>query len=65
MVAADNLKGKGKDTTSRSRKVRIFNLNTYKIHSLGGYPNAIQLFGTADGYSTQTVSIIFHYSAFI
>ena len=43
--------------SSGSRKVRKFNLNTYKIHSLGGYAKAIRLFGTADGYNSQTVSI--------
>jgi hypothetical protein len=61
MVAANNSKGKGKETTSRSRKARIFNLNTYKVHSLGRYPKGIRLFGTADGYSTQTVGLISHY----
>ena len=49
-------KTKSKES-SVSRKVRKFNLNTYKIHSLGGYAKAIRLFGTADGYNTQTVRI--------
>ena len=49
--------GKGKESVSGSRKPRKFNLHTYKIHALGGYVKAIRLFGTADGYSTQTVCI--------
>ena len=48
---------KTKKSSSGSRKVRKFNLNTYKIHSLGGYAKAIRLFGTADGYNSQTVRI--------
>jgi hypothetical protein len=48
---------KGKDLSSGSRKARKFNLNTYKIHSLGAYLKAIRFFGTADGYNSQIVSI--------
>ena len=50
-------KTKKDNESSGSRKVRRFNLNTYKIHSLGGYAKAIRLFGTADGYNSQTVRI--------
>lgn len=46
---------KGKDTGSGSRKPRTFNLNTYKTHALGAYAKAIQLYGTPDGYNSQTV----------
>ena len=44
----------GKESASGSRKVRKFNLNTYKIHALGGYPKAIRLFGSPDNYNSQT-----------
>ena len=48
-------KAKGKESASGSRKLRIFNLNTYKIHALGGYPKAIRLFGSPDNYNSQSV----------
>jgi hypothetical protein len=34
-------KGKGKESAAGSRKLRKFNLNTYKTHALGGYAKAI------------------------
>lgn len=37
-----------------------FNLQTYKHHALGDYPNAIRRFGTTDSYSTELVSIFLH-----
>jgi hypothetical protein len=43
-------------------RYRTFNLNTYKIHSLGHYARAIRLYGTADNYTSQTVSIKLLYS---
>ncbi|KAG6906039.1 hypothetical protein DXG01_016189 [Tephrocybe rancida] len=36
------------------RKEKTFNLNTYKIHSMGDYVSAIKTFGTTDSYSTET-----------
>jgi hypothetical protein len=47
-------KGHGKQSASGSRKVRKFNLNTYKTHALGGYAKAIRLFGSPDNYNSQT-----------
>jgi hypothetical protein len=47
-------KGKAKESASGSRKVRKFNLNTYKVHALGGYAKAIRLFGSPDNYNSQT-----------
>lgn len=38
-------------------KRKVLNLQTYKYHALGDYPNAIRRFGTTDNYSTQTVSL--------
>jgi hypothetical protein len=36
-------------------KRKLFNLNTFKLHSLGDYANHIRRFGTSDSYSTQIV----------
>ncbi|KAJ7174906.1 hypothetical protein C8R46DRAFT_1161271 [Mycena filopes] len=35
-------------------KVKTFNMETCKTHSLGDYAPAIRMFGTTDSYSTQT-----------
>jgi hypothetical protein len=40
-------------------KHKSLNLQTYKYHVLGDYPNMIQLMGMTDNYSTQPVSIAF------
>ena len=37
------------------RKPQMFNLSTYKIHSLGDYTNAIHMFGTTNSYNMQVV----------
>jgi hypothetical protein len=47
-------KGKQRET---GPKIRKFSLNTYKLHALGDYPSTIRLFGSPDGYSTQTVRL--------
>ena len=44
-----------KQSTSASAKQKVLNLNTYKYHRLGDYPQAVREFGPLDGYSTQTV----------
>ena len=49
-------------TKSTTRRKQTFNLNTVKAHFLGDYSRTICLFGTTDSYSTQTVSIIPHFS---
>jgi hypothetical protein len=36
-------------------KLKFFNLNTFKLHSLGHYADTIRRFGTTDSYSTQIV----------
>ena len=38
-----------------ARKVKTFNLNTYKTHSLGDYYEMISRLGTTDSYSTEPV----------
>jgi hypothetical protein len=52
--AGDSGKGKGRKQSS-STLHKMFNLYTYKLYALGGYVNTILLYGTTDGYSTQTV----------
>jgi hypothetical protein len=41
----------------KERKVKVFNISTYKLHALGDYVRTIRMFGTTDSYSTQTVSL--------
>jgi hypothetical protein len=58
--AAQVAKGQHKTPIEPSRtttKTKKLNLNTYKLHALGDYPDHIQHFGTTDSYSTQTVSL--------
>lgn len=44
-------------TPARSHpKQKKHNLHTYKFHALGDYVDAIQMFGTTDNYTPQTVS---------
>ena len=42
--------------TSSGPKVKKLNLQTYKFHALGDYPDMIRLYRTTDSYSTQLVS---------
>jgi hypothetical protein len=46
------------------RKTRQFNLDTYKLHSLGGYAKAIRQYGTTDNYNSQTVCFFFYVNFF-
>ena len=39
-----------------ARNEKTFNLQTYKLHVLGDYTEAIRRYGTTDSYSTQLVS---------
>ncbi|KIJ57658.1 hypothetical protein HYDPIDRAFT_103998, partial [Hydnomerulius pinastri MD-312] len=41
--------------SSTAPKAKKLNLETYKYHALGDYPNTIRRYGTTDSYSTQTV----------
>lgn len=41
---------------SIARKLKGFNLSTYKYHAIGDYVDTIRRFGTTDSYSTQPVS---------
>jgi hypothetical protein len=42
--------------SSTGRKLREFNMETYKLHALGDYAVSIRLFGTTDNYNSQTVT---------
>jgi hypothetical protein len=52
-TAQPNLKDVTKKT-STGQKQREFNMETYKIHTLGDY--AIRLFGTPDNFNSQMVN---------
>jgi hypothetical protein len=45
-----------KTRSEANRRVKEFNLQTYKYHSLGDYADTIRQFGTSDSYSTEAVS---------
>ncbi|KAF9551569.1 hypothetical protein CPC08DRAFT_738298 [Agrocybe pediades] len=36
-----------------AKKLREFNMETYKMHAFGDYPDSIRMFGTSDNMSTQ------------
>jgi len=38
-------------------RTKSFNLNTYKLHALGDYPQTIRERGTTDNYTTQRVRV--------
>ncbi|EUC55133.1 hypothetical protein RSOL_093500, partial [Rhizoctonia solani AG-3 Rhs1AP] len=40
-------------TQDATKRQTGFSLKTYKLHALGGYVDAIKMFGTTDSYSTQ------------
>ncbi|KAG2032650.1 hypothetical protein BDR03DRAFT_935890 [Suillus americanus] len=44
-----------RDPSSGSRKVKKFNMNTYKYHAMGDYLRSIRLFGTIDSFTSQIV----------
>ena len=44
---------------SKDPRQKMFNLDTYKYHSLGDYTSTIRRFGTTDSYSTTTVCRLF------
>jgi hypothetical protein len=48
-----------KAKTKVKRKIRRFNLDSYKLHSLGGYAKAIRQYGTTDNYNSQTVCVFY------
>jgi len=42
-------------TSQATRRLKTFNLQTYKVHALGDYSSSIRKFGTTDSYSTEPV----------
>jgi hypothetical protein len=51
---------------AHNSKIRkVFNMCTYKLHTLGHYIAAIARFGTTDNYSTQMVDLILFLSLFL
>jgi hypothetical protein len=46
----------GKRNTSSGCVPKTFNLQTYKVHALGDYVEAIKTYGTTNLYSTEVVS---------
>lgn len=50
-------KRKAREADDPSAKETNFNLNTFKLHALGHYPEDIRNFGTTDNYSTQRVRL--------
>lgn len=56
-TARANAQGKSQaEPGSGTKKRKVFNLHTSKIHALGDYVEEIRLYGTTDGYSTHPVS---------
>jgi hypothetical protein len=41
---------------NEGRRLKSFNLDTYKYHALGDYANTIRRLGTTDSFSTELVS---------
>ena len=56
-----NLSSRQNDSQTPTRKVKTLNLQTYKLHALGDYPEQIRMYGTTDSYSTQPVSYLDFY----
>jgi hypothetical protein len=50
-----NLSTANHTAASAKGKGCTFNLQTFKMHAMGHYEECIRLFGTSDGYNTQTV----------
>ena len=47
----------GSVASGTAPKAKGFNLNTYKLHALGDYPQTIRERGTTDNYTTQRVRV--------
>ena len=53
-----NTSSRQKDGQAPTRKAKTLNLQTYKLHALGDYPEQIRTYGTTDSYSMQPVSYL-------
>jgi hypothetical protein len=54
-AARERLDSSNRDPASGGRRVKKFNLNTYKFHAMGDYLQSIRLFGTTDSFTSQIV----------
>ena len=50
---------------AKGPKMKTYNMNTYKHHSLGDYMDEIRERGTTDSYSTEPVSLLVFYNDFL
>lgn len=58
--AAMIVKGKKSITKSeKTKRKKVFNINTPKFHALGAYASVIRHKGTTDNYTTQVVRLLF------
>jgi hypothetical protein len=55
VTPSNSTTGASSATKPGGPKLKFFNLNTFKLHSLGHYADTIRRFGTTDSYSTQIV----------
>jgi hypothetical protein len=55
LIPSNSTTGASSAAKPRGPKLKFFNLNTFKLHSLGHYADTIRRFGTTDSYSTQIV----------
>ena len=53
-----NASSQQNDAQAPTRKAKTLNLQTYKLHALGDYPEQIQTYGMTDSYSMQPVSYL-------
>jgi hypothetical protein len=51
-VTSSNISGQASNT----RREKVLNLNTYKVHALGDYSSTIRRYGTTDSYTTESVN---------
>ncbi|KAI0055445.1 hypothetical protein BV25DRAFT_1921798 [Artomyces pyxidatus] len=58
IVPEPSLKEPSKDT----RRLKTFNMKTYKCHALGDYSSTIRRFGTTDSYTTEPAELEHHRS---
>jgi hypothetical protein len=47
-----------KKSSKNTKRLKVFNFQTYKFHALGDYVSTIRRYGTSDSYSTEPVSSI-------
>jgi hypothetical protein len=53
------------EAPSRSKHMKKFNLERFKLHALGDYPTTIRMFGTTESYSSIRVMCGIFYSGYL